>query len=396
MKAARAILLPLFAFLLFAGIVASVLRHESRTARSETREVRSSQEPSHACINSNQAAECPLCAIERFRKHREDSRSKEGGDLIVLNSNNRSGPRVPAEVAKRRALSRALYVAGKIEASETRRAVLSAPASGYIEFLAGDDATGEIRPRQVLVRIHSAELIQKHAFARAADLFASVYTSASSPTGGATAPYPSIFYAPYGGVIIERAVSRGQHVVTGEKLLTLVDPSVLWFRFDIRQSELSWYHVGQSLDVAVEGVPDKTFPAVISFIEPVLEGATRTVKARAEIQNPVVATNGHAQRLLHLGMLAQGHAQADLEAVLTVPRSAILFAGSAAYVHVDKGGGDYERCRVELGREGDKFREILGGLAEGERVVSSGNLLIDAQAQFHRQSSSIERDSDGG
>ena len=72
--------------------------------------------------------------------------------------------------------------------------------------------------------------------------------------------------------------------------------------------------------------------------------------------------------------------------MLAIPRAAILFPGGAAYAYVAKGEGAYQRRRIQLGRQGDDRWEILGGLEEGERVVTSGNVLIDAQAQFNQGS----------
>ena len=74
----------------------------------------------------------------------------------------------------------------------------------------------------------------------------------------------------------------------------------------------------------------------------------------------------------------------QLPETLAVPRSAVLSPGAQPVVYVDKTGGAYEQRRVSLGRAGDSFWEVLDGLAAGERVVTTGNLLIDAQAQLNR------------
>lgn len=124
--------------------------------------------------------------------------------------------------------------------------------------------------------------------------------------------------------------------------------------------------------------------------------ATRTIKVRADIQNPLVSTNPHPRRLFRFGMYAEGRVGAKLENILAVPRSAILSPGAVAYAYVDKGGGAYARRRVKLGRQGDEYWEVLRGLEEGERVVTSGNVLIDAQAQFNQgaDEASITEESD--
>ena len=187
-------------------------------------------------------------------------------------------------------------------------------------------------------------------------------------------------------MVLEREVYSGQYVGDGDRLLTIADASVLWFRFDVYERQLAWLEPGQTIEVTVPAVPGKVFSAVISFIEPTVNNATRTVRVRADLPNAVVAANGHPRRLLSFGMYAEGRVHTQVPNTLAVPRTAILYPGASTYAYVDKGDGAYERRRVKLGRQGDDLWEVLEGLDEGERVVSCGNVLIDAQAQFNQGS----------
>jgi multidrug efflux pump subunit AcrA (membrane-fusion protein) len=201
---------------------------------------------------------------------------------------------------------------------------------------------------------------------------------------GSNSPYLGEILAPQSGVVVERNVYPGQYVVEGEKLFTLVDASVLWFRFDAYEQQLPWLRPGQTLEVTTASVPGQAFPAVISFIEPSLNDATRSVKVRADVLNPLERGTESPQRLLRLGAYAEAQVRTEIPAVLAVPRAAILFPGGSAYAYVERGHGAYARQRVRLGRQGDDLWEVLGGLAAGDRVVTSGNVLIDAQAQFNQ------------
>jgi hypothetical protein len=195
--------------------------------------------------------------------------------------------------------------------------------------------------------------------------------------------YTGDILAPQSGVVLDRSVYSGQYVAEGDRLLTIADAEILWFRFDVYQRQLPWFEPGQTIEVEVSGIPGKVFPAVISFVEPAFNEATRTVKVRANLSNPLMPGNGQKRRLLKYGMYAEGHVRAAVPEVLAVPRTAILFPGGAAYAYVEKGGGAYERRRLKLGREGDQLWEVLKGVEEGEKVVTSGNMLLDAQAQFN-------------
>ena len=148
--------------------------------------------------------------------------------------------------------------------------------------------------------------------------------------------------------------------------------------------------MGQKVFVSLPAIPGKTFEAVVTFIDPLVDNTTRSVKVRADINNSVSEQNGVKERLFKFGMYAEGVVQAEVPNVLVVPRSAILNLGDSACAYVDKGGNAYERKLVKLGRQGDELCEILSGLKEGEQVVTSGNVLLDAQAQFSQNGASRE------
>ena len=88
-------------------------------------------------------------------------------------------------------------------------------------------------------------------------------------------------------------------------------------------------------------------------------------------------------RLKHR-LFAEGRVTVELPGTLTVPRTAVLSPGSEPLVYVELGHGHFAARKVKLGRGGDTAWEVLGGLKEGEIVVTSGGLLIDGQAQIQQ------------
>jgi Cu(I)/Ag(I) efflux system membrane fusion protein len=87
---------------------------------------------------------------------------------------------------------------------------------------------------------------------------------------------------------------------------------------------------------------------------------------------------------LYHRLYADGIVKAEVPEVLALPRSAVVSPGPQAVAYVDQGSGQYEQRPLKLGRLGDDFWEILDGVAAGEKVVISGNMLIDAQAQLNQ------------
>ena len=341
------------------------------------------QDSMHPWIKSDQPGKCTICSMDLTPIY--EGQAGFGGDnVVVISSNQVTVLNVQTEPVKRCALSRTLRVAGTLEANETRKTVVSAPARGRIDELNVEYAGVEVEQGQKLLTMFSPELVQLRK-----TLLAVRQNAQPGGTNEARTPnlnaglYTGDILAPQAGVVLERNVYSGQYVAEGDRLFTIVDASLLWFRFDVYQRQLPWFEPGETIEVEVSGIPGKMFPAVISYVEPAFNEATRTVKVRADLKNPVVSGNGQKRRLLKYGMYAEGQVRSAVPEVLAVPRTAILFPGGAAYAYVEKGGGAYERRRLKLGREGDQLWEVLKGVEEGESVVTSGNMLLDAQAQFN-------------
>jgi membrane fusion protein, copper/silver efflux system len=350
------------------------------------------QDSMHPWVKAGQPGKCTVCGMDLTPIYEGQSGHGLSHNFVALSSNNITVLDVQTEEVKRQEVARVLQVAGTLEADETKKTVVAAPAAGRVDDLTVRFPGVEVREGERLVSFYSPELtLEKRRF-----LVRARMSVQKDPTGGLamqtsdTDPYYSDLIAPQSGTIVERKVYKGQYVTDGEKMFTIVDLSVLWFRFDVYEQQLPWLALGQTIDITVPAVPGRTFPAVISFIEPMLNESTRTVKVRAEFKNPLVEVNGHKQRLLGLSMYAQGEVRARLQPALAVARTAILLPGGRAYAYVDKGNGVYEKRCVKLGHQGDGLWEVVQGLEPGERVVTSGNVLIDAQAQFTHSNETTE------
>ena len=167
-------------------------------------------------------------------------------------------------------------------------------------------------------------------------------------------------------------------------LFEIADFSKMWFVADVYERDLAWIKMGQTVEVSTPTVPGKIYTAPLAFIDPNLSEDTRTARIRVVIDNPPAGDPAkHRHELLHR-VFANGLIRIETPETLTVPRSAVLATGAEPVVYVVKADGVYEPRAVKLGRVGDDFYEVAGGLREGENVVTNGNLLIDAQAHLNR------------
>lgn len=186
-------------------------------------------------------------------------------------------------------------------------------------------------------------------------------------------------------VVTNRPIKRTLHF-SGE--ISGNSSQIAWFEFTVYQRDLEWLKIGQTLKVSVTGVPDKIFTAQIkphsieSFADENFDMMSSSTTVRAEISNPPVTVGNFGKYRYFNGLHAEAHVVTETEPTLAIPRSAIISRGIGALVYVDKGDGHYVPRAILLGRIGDEFAEVLAGLKAGEKVVTTGNVLIDSEAQL--------------
>lgn len=156
-------------------------------------------------------------------------------------------------------------------------------------------------------------------------------------------------------------------------LLTSTNGAV-WMYADVFEQELPLLQVGQTVEATLPGQPGRRFAGTIIAVDPILDMRTRSAKIRVRLSSP--------EMLLRPGMYVNASILADLGERLAVPRSAVLDTGKRQVVFVARGEGRFEPREVQLGLRGTDAIEVLDGLAEGDRVVTSGNFLIDAESQL--------------
>jgi Cu(I)/Ag(I) efflux system membrane fusion protein len=189
------------------------------------------------------------------------------------------------------------------------------------------------------------------------------------------------------GTVVGKNVYEGQWVKTGDKLFEIADFSRMWFLFDAYEQDIPWLRLGQKVEITTPAVPGEVIVAPIDFINPNFDEMTRTTKVRATLPNPHLNPQSGEGHLLFHRVVAEARVLVESPAVLAAPRSSILDAGRGPVAYVDLGNGNYEPRSLRLGRRGDALVEVLDGLHEGEKVVTTGALLIDSQAQLAREAS---------
>jgi len=182
--------------------------------------------------------------------------------------------------------------------------------------------------------------------------------------------------APIDGIVVEKMAVRGQMVEAGMKLYRLADLSIVWVQSQIYEQDLALLKLGQEADVSLSYLADRKFRGRVTYIYPTLDEKTRTARVRMEFHNPGL--------FLKPGMFATVELQAELKPdALLVPDSAVLRSGEKNTVFVALDDGHFEPRDVQLGARADNNAyEVISGLTEGERVVTSGQFMLDSESQL--------------
>jgi len=186
--------------------------------------------------------------------------------------------------------------------------------------------------------------------------------------------------SPGDGFILVRNVSDGQRFDKGTELYRIADLSHVWVFTDTYDNEAQYLKPGQIVKVSLPH-QKKTFMAKVSKTLPQFDGTTRTLKVRLEVDNP--------EYTLKPDMFVDVELPIQLSPAITVPADAILDSGLTKTVFVDRGNGIFEPREVESGwRMGNRV-EIVKGLEPGEKIVVSGNFLIDSESKLEMAASGM-------
>jgi Cu(I)/Ag(I) efflux system membrane fusion protein len=181
-------------------------------------------------------------------------------------------------------------------------------------------------------------------------------------------------YAPSSGIVLKRQALPGSYIEPGTTLYELADLSTVWIHGDVYESEITSVRLNQPAEVTFETYPGEAFRGKVAYIYPYLNEATRTVRVRMELPNP------HLK--LKPGMYGNVVLRVAAERRLVVPKEAVLDSGLRQLVFLNLGQGVYQPYPVKLGRRSQEYVEVLEGIKEGDRVVTSANFLLDAESKL--------------
>lgn len=181
------------------------------------------------------------------------------------------------------------------------------------------------------------------------------------------------FYAPANGAITTLNVRKGSHVNEGGNVMVIQDFSKLWVNVDVTIRDAQFLEVGTPAKVTVPET-GKTYDSVVDFIHPVNDPKNRTVMVRLILENSdgVLKPNTYVDTSFDAGTQSR----------LAVPTKAILYSSMGAYIMEDAGDGYFRPVMIETGITASGLTEIKNGVTSGQRIVTSGQFMLDAETNL--------------
>ncbi|MDA3877613.1 MAG: efflux RND transporter periplasmic adaptor subunit [Halothiobacillus sp.] len=428
----------------------------------------------HPQIHLPKPGKCPICGMTLIPL---DTGSDDGGGLRELSVSESSAALMEIETApvERRFVTANVRMVGKIDYDETRVSHITAWVAGRLDRLFVDYTGVPVKKGDHMVSIYSPELLSAQEELLQAIIATkalersdvSIVREMTEATVVATREKLRLWgltleqiteierrgkpddhvtlYAPAGGIVIQKNVQEGMYVNTGTRIYTIADLSRMWVNLDAYESDLAWLRYGQHVEFTTVSYPGEVFTGTISFIHPVLDEATRTVKVRVNVSNEAgrlkpgmfvsavaeakVAMGGRIMDAslagkwigpMHPEILKDGPGMCDVcgmplvraeslgyvgaeptaaDKPLVIPATAPLRTGKRAIVYVEVPGKDkptFSGREIVLGPRAGDYYLVSKGLEEGDRVVTKGNFLLDAELQIRAKPSMMTPEGGGG
>jgi Cu(I)/Ag(I) efflux system membrane fusion protein len=347
--------------------------------------------PMHPQVRQDHPGHCPICGMPLVRRMDaaggQDAAAEPSRGVVQIDPRMAQNLGMRVAAVTRGRLHPQIEAVGSVALDERRIIVVESRAAGWIEKLDVRAQGDAVRKGQRLAALYAPELAaaeQELALARSsgdATLEAAARQRLRGLGGG------SGLFSPIDGYVIELMSREGARLEPGAPLMKLADLSRVWLVVEIPEMQTAWVREGGPAQARLRALPGRVFEGRVDYLYPQLDSSSRTLKARLVFDNPDGA--------LRPGAFADVSLSSGLDQdVLKVPGEALIRTGERNTVIVAEAEGRYRPVPVVPGAEQGNEVAILSGLEEGQRVVVSGQFLIDSEAAlqgaYRRMQAAVE------
>jgi len=379
----------------------------------------------HPQIRRRGPGKCPICGMDLVPVTAEYKQEEGSSRRYVTSDSARALMQVETSSVDRRPVSREIRMVGKVEYDETTLGHISAWVPGRLDRLYVDYTGVEVTKGDPMAEIYSPDLITaQEELLQAIDAVRALENSDVEIVKESTrrmvedaraklrlwglspeqveeiekrrTPSDHVtLNAPTSGVVVHKSGQEGMYVKTGTHIYTIARLDEVWVKLDAYESDLAWLREGQEVVFSAKPYPGEVFKGRISFIDPILDDKTRTVKVRVNVPNP--------DRKLKPGIFVNGLVKAQATDPkngnpLVIPVTAALVTGRRAIVYVEVPDSErptFEGREIVLGPRAGDYYIVRNGLEEGEIVVINGAFKIDSALQIQAKPSMMTPEGGG-
>jgi len=312
---------------------------------------------------------------------------------------------VRTTLAVRRSLSRQINSIGRVTFDEERVARLHPKYDGWVEKLMVDKTGEQVSKGKMLMGVYSPQLVatqEEYILAlNNADIlkdspFPDIRNGAIQLVDSAKRRLQLLdvpphqmhalkhnrkvmkslhIHSPFNGIVMAIGAREGERITPATELYMIADLTHVWVIVDLYEDDLPWVRQGDEVAMRVTGVPGRIFKGTVNYIYPYLEAKTRTIKLRLEFNNHDLVLKPEMFANVTISASKQFNA-------VVIPSEAIVRSGQHEQVFVQRDMGKFEPRQVTIGVTADGMVQIINGLTEGERVVTSGQFMIDSESKL--------------
>ena len=376
------------------------------TEASGGREVLYWYDPMHPAYRANEPGIAPDCGMDLVPKYADEAQALAAmpPGTVMLSMQKQQMIGVRTEKVVMAPVQRTIRTVGHLTADETKIAHVHTKFEGWIEKVFVDFVGMRVRKGQPLFTIYSPELVStqeeyllalkgkqilgESPFERAALGSASLLEAARRrlelwdisaeqieelERTGKVQRTLSV-HSPIQGYVTARKAYENVFVTPGTEIYSIVDLGNIWALAMVYEYELPFIRLGQRATMSLSYLPEKQYRGRVTYIYPLVDPKSRTVKIRIEFRNPRME--------LKPEMYADVEIQVDYGRRIVVPAEAVLDSGMRQIVFLARPNGHFEPREIKVGPRLEDRTIVLAGLEAGEEIVTSGNFLIDSESRL--------------
>lgn len=329
----------------------------------------------------------------------EDGNEQENTRTVKINPKVVNNLGVRTAIVKRETLWKRISTVGYIDYDETRIHHIHTRTEGWIERLKVRAEGEPVKKGQLLFELYSPPLVNAQeeylqAIASGNKRLVEASKQKLSALGISNSQINKLknnnkitqnirFYAPQSGIVKKLGVREGMYIKPETEVISIANLDSIWLLAEVFERQAGWVKEGQIAEAKIPSMPGTVWKGVVDYVYPDLDPVTRTLRVRLRFDNPEesLMPNMYAHIVILSG---------EKNDVLSIPREAVIRGSDHDRVIVSLGDGEYKAQEVITGFESGEVIEIISGVREDEKVVTSAQFLIDSESNLKASLNRIE------